>query len=80
MLGPHTARVSQDCFRTVTPLPWPVQSPVLSPIEHIWDHLGRRVGHPTSLNEHEASSGSQPSGHGPVSVQGSNGTGQTKEN
>lgn len=51
---PHTARVSQDCLRTVTTLPWPARSPDLSPIEHIWDHLGRRVGHPTSLNELEA--------------------------
>ncbi|GFV88340.1 transposable element Tcb2 transposase [Trichonephila clavipes] len=50
----HTARVSQDCLRTVTTLPWPARSPHLSPIEHIWDHLGRRVGHPTSLNELEA--------------------------
>ncbi|GFS81253.1 transposable element Tcb2 transposase [Trichonephila clavipes] len=24
------------------------------PTENIWDHLGRRVGHPTSLNEQEA--------------------------
>ncbi|GFW94917.1 transposable element Tcb2 transposase [Trichonephila clavipes] len=47
----HTARVSQDCLRTVTTLPWPARSPDLSPIKHIWDHLGRRVGHPTSLNE-----------------------------
>ncbi|GFW20304.1 RNase H domain-containing protein [Trichonephila clavipes] len=51
---PHTARVSQDCLRTVTTLPWPARSPDLSPIEHIWDHLGRRVGHPMSLNELEA--------------------------
>ncbi|GFU98893.1 transposable element Tcb1 transposase [Trichonephila clavipes] len=51
---PHAARVSQDCFRTMTTLPWPARSPDLSPIEHIWDHLGRRVGHPTSLNELEA--------------------------
>ncbi|GFT22766.1 transposable element Tcb1 transposase [Trichonephila clavipes] len=50
----HTARVSQDCLRTVTNLPWPARSPDLSPIEHIWDHLGRRVGNPTSLNEPEA--------------------------
>ncbi|GFY05397.1 transposable element Tcb1 transposase [Trichonephila clavipes] len=38
----------------VTNLPWPARSPGLSPIEHIWDRLGRRVGHPTSLNELEA--------------------------
>ncbi|GFU09246.1 transposable element Tcb1 transposase [Trichonephila clavipes] len=51
---PHTARVLQDCFHTVTTLLWPARSPDLSPIKHIWDHLGRRVGHPTSLNELEA--------------------------
>ncbi|GFV74248.1 uncharacterized protein TNCV_2312461 [Trichonephila clavipes] len=28
--------------------------PQMCPIEHIWDHLGRRVGHPTSLNDLEA--------------------------
>ncbi|GFW39793.1 transposable element Tcb2 transposase [Trichonephila clavipes] len=38
---PHTARVTQDSLRTVTPHPWPVRSPDLSLIEHIWDHLGR---------------------------------------
>ncbi|GFU08991.1 transposable element Tcb2 transposase [Trichonephila clavipes] len=32
---PHTARVSQDCLRAVTTLPWPVLSSNLSPIEHI---------------------------------------------
>ncbi|GFX22565.1 transposable element Tcb1 transposase [Trichonephila clavipes] len=51
---PHTARVSQDCLRTVTTLPWSARSPDLSPNEHIWDHLKRQVGHPTSLNELEA--------------------------
>ncbi|GFT03870.1 transposable element Tcb2 transposase [Trichonephila clavipes] len=51
---PYTARVSQDCLRTVTTFPWPARSPDLSPIEHIWDHLGRQVGHPTSLIELEA--------------------------
>ncbi|GFV97189.1 transposable element Tcb1 transposase [Trichonephila clavipes] len=50
----HTARVPQDCFCTVTTLPWPARSPDLSPIEHIWDHLGRRVGYFTSLNELKA--------------------------
>ncbi|GFV17626.1 transposable element Tcb1 transposase [Trichonephila clavipes] len=50
----HTARVSQDCLRTATIFPWSSRSPDLSAIEHIWDHLGRRVGHLTSLNELEA--------------------------
>lgn len=51
---PHTARMSQDCLRHITTLPWPARSPDLSPIEHIWDHLGRQVGQPTSLVELEA--------------------------
>ncbi|GFT12555.1 transposable element Tcb2 transposase [Trichonephila clavipes] len=32
---PHTARVRQDCLRTVTTLPWPTQSPDLSSIKQI---------------------------------------------
>ncbi|GFW77841.1 transposable element Tcb1 transposase [Trichonephila clavipes] len=51
---PLTARVSQNCLRTVITLPWPARSLDLAPIEHIWDHLGRQVGYPTSLNELEA--------------------------
>ncbi|GFS85476.1 transposable element Tcb2 transposase [Trichonephila clavipes] len=50
----HTVRMSQDCLLTVTTLSWPARSPHVSPIEHIWDHLRWRVGHPTSLNELEA--------------------------
>ncbi|GFV42547.1 transposable element Tcb1 transposase [Trichonephila clavipes] len=46
-----TATVSQGFLRTVNTLLWPARSPDLFLIEHIWDHLGRRVGHPTSLNE-----------------------------
>ncbi|GFW80525.1 uncharacterized protein TNCV_2416271 [Trichonephila clavipes] len=42
---PHTARVSQDCIRTVTILPWIARSPDLFPIEHIWENLGWRVRH-----------------------------------
>ncbi|GFU25573.1 transposable element Tcb2 transposase [Trichonephila clavipes] len=51
---PCTARVSNDSLRTVTILPWPVRSPDLSPIEHMWDHLGQPIGHSTSLDELEA--------------------------
>ncbi|GFX06268.1 transposable element Tcb2 transposase [Trichonephila clavipes] len=50
----HTARVSQGCLHTVTTFALTVRSPYLSSIEHIWDHLGRRVGYPTSLNELKA--------------------------
>ncbi|GFW55725.1 transposable element Tcb2 transposase [Trichonephila clavipes] len=32
--------IRQGCHKTVTILPWPYRSPDLSPIEHIWDHLG----------------------------------------
>ncbi|GFX99491.1 transposable element Tcb1 transposase [Trichonephila clavipes] len=51
---PDKARVSQDCFCNVTTLHWPSLSLDLSKIEPIWDHLGWRVGHPTSLNKTEA--------------------------
>ncbi|GFV32257.1 transposable element Tcb1 transposase [Trichonephila clavipes] len=40
---PHTERVSQDCLHTVITLPWPTLSLDMSSIEHIWEHLGRRV-------------------------------------
>ncbi|GFW00139.1 transposable element Tcb1 transposase [Trichonephila clavipes] len=49
---PHTARLSQDNLRTLTTIPWPARSPDLSPIEHIWVHLGRRVRQPTSLSDY----------------------------
>ncbi|GFU41169.1 transposable element Tcb2 transposase [Trichonephila clavipes] len=48
------ATVPQDWLQTVTSLPWTAQSPDLSPIEHIWDHLGRRVKRLASLNEVDA--------------------------
>ncbi|GFU66152.1 uncharacterized protein TNCV_2858251 [Trichonephila clavipes] len=40
-------RLSPHCYYPSLACP----IPDLSPIEHIWNHLGRRVGHPTSLNE-----------------------------
>ncbi|GFY07835.1 transposable element Tcb2 transposase [Trichonephila clavipes] len=51
---PHTASVSQACLCNGTTLLWSARSPDLSPVEHIWDHLGWRVRHLTSLNELEA--------------------------
>ncbi|UYV77839.1 hypothetical protein LAZ67_15002543 [Cordylochernes scorpioides] len=40
---PHTARISQQALQDVQMLPWPPYSPDLSPIEHIWDIIGRRL-------------------------------------
>ncbi|GBO20096.1 hypothetical protein AVEN_178686-1 [Araneus ventricosus] len=46
---PHTAAVSQRALQGVDILPWPARSPDLSPIEHVWDTIGRQLQrHPQS--------------------------------
>ncbi|UYV64065.1 hypothetical protein LAZ67_2006437 [Cordylochernes scorpioides] len=40
---PPTARISQQALQDVQMLPWPPYSPDLSPIEHVWDIIGRRL-------------------------------------
>lgn len=40
---PHTARLSTDCLRASPTLPWPARSPDLSPIEHVWALMSRRL-------------------------------------
>ncbi|UYV61907.1 hypothetical protein LAZ67_1007032 [Cordylochernes scorpioides] len=40
---PHTARISQQALQDVQILPWPLYSPDLSPIEHVWDIIGRHL-------------------------------------
>ena len=42
---PHVARIVQDFFqrRQVSLLPWSARSLDMSPIEHVWDMVGRRL-------------------------------------
>ena len=42
---PHTMRHTQNILRihNVSVLQWRARSPVFSPIEHLWDHLGPQV-------------------------------------
>ena len=42
---PHIARTVQSFLesRQVQLLPWPAYSPDVSPIEHVWDFVGRRL-------------------------------------
>ncbi|UYV75593.1 hypothetical protein LAZ67_13000683 [Cordylochernes scorpioides] len=40
---PHTARISQQALQDVQMPSWPPYSPDLTPIEHVWDIIGRRL-------------------------------------
>ncbi|KFM57473.1 Transposable element Tcb1 transposase, partial [Stegodyphus mimosarum] len=40
---PHSARICQHALQGIQMLLWPPYSPDLSPIEHVWDVIGRRL-------------------------------------
>ncbi|GFX65314.1 transposable element Tcb2 transposase [Trichonephila clavipes] len=48
---PHTERVTHVFLRHFQTLPWPGRSPDLSPIEHVWDQLKRKM--PSCHSVHE---------------------------
>ena len=42
---PHVARICRQFLNrnNVNVLPWPIMSPDMNPIEHIWDYRARKV-------------------------------------
>ncbi|GFX03504.1 transposable element Tc1 transposase [Trichonephila clavipes] len=47
---PHTTRVAMNCLTAYQTLLWPVRSPDPSPIEHVWDMMGRRLHLPGNVD------------------------------
>jgi hypothetical protein len=55
----HTACITQQYLhqQNIVTIDWPALSPDMSPIEHLWDELGRRIyrqGSPANLQQLEA--------------------------
>ncbi|GFU55945.1 transposable element Tcb1 transposase [Trichonephila clavipes] len=40
-----------NCLITCQTLPWPVKSPDISPMEHVWNMMGRRLHLPGNVDD-----------------------------
>ncbi|GFU13005.1 transposable element Tcb1 transposase [Trichonephila clavipes] len=40
-----------NCLTAYKTLPWPARSPDTSPIEHVWDMMGRRLHLPGNIDD-----------------------------
>ena len=51
----HTSKIAKDILNTlnINTLEWVVRSPVMNPIEHLWDHLKRELQKKTFRNKNE---------------------------
>ncbi|GFY29881.1 transposable element Tc3 transposase [Trichonephila clavipes] len=49
---PHRENIVYECIQSedITRMDWPVYSPVLNPIEHVWDMLGRQIEREKPVN------------------------------
>ncbi|GFW78395.1 transposable element Tc1 transposase [Trichonephila clavipes] len=50
-IKPHTTRIAMNRLTAYQTLPWPARSPDPSPIEHVWDMMGRRLHLPENVND-----------------------------
>ncbi|GFU28502.1 transposable element Tcb1 transposase [Trichonephila clavipes] len=49
--GPHTTRVSMNSLTACKTLPWSARSPDFSPIEHVWNKMGKRLYQPGNVDD-----------------------------
>ncbi|GFU82780.1 transposable element Tc1 transposase [Trichonephila clavipes] len=54
---PHMARVSINCLTACQTLSWTARSAGFSPIEHVWDIMGRRLHLPGNVDDSDPTFG-----------------------